>query len=184
MKTCRSLVLLAVLVPASVVWGAAVRTPQLTEGPFYPFNSSNSLPALTERDADLTKLKEGKSAAGKTLLLSGVLRDLEGKPISGASVEIWQTDDGGIYYHSGNRTAGRDEGFQYFGECATDSEGRYDPAPTQRARRRCWRRRISASIRRPSRRRSATGAPVVRAAPVRRSESVRKPRGSPTPTCH
>lgn len=111
---------------AAPAWPAVTRTPQLTEGPFYPFNSSNSLPALTERDADLTKLKDGKAAsAGKTLLLSGVLRDLEGKPLAGATVEIWQTDDGGIYYHSGNRASDRDQAFQFFGECVTDAEGKY-----------------------------------------------------------
>lgn len=116
----------ALALAALPAWAAVTRTPQLTEGPFYPFNSSNSLPALTERDADLTKLKNGKAAAaGKTLLLSGILRDLEGKPLAGATVEIWQTDDGGVYYHSGNRASDRDQSFQFFGECVTDAEGKY-----------------------------------------------------------
>lgn len=111
---------------ACPAWASVTRTPQLTEGPFYPFNSSNSLPALTERDADLTKVKDGKApAAGKTLLLSGVLRDLEGKPLAGATVEIWQVDDAGIYYHSGNGASDRDQNFQFFGECVTDADGKY-----------------------------------------------------------
>lgn len=112
-------------IAAAPAWAAVTRTPQLTEGPFYPFNSSNSLPALAERDADLTKLKDGKAAAGKTLLLSGIVRDLEGKPLAGATVEIWQTDDVGVYYHSGNRASDRDQAFQFFGECVTDAEGKY-----------------------------------------------------------
>lgn len=121
--TLAAALLALVAVPA---WSAVTRTPQLTEGPFYPFNSSNSLPTLTERDADLTKVKDGKAAAaGKTLLLSGVLRDLEGKPLAGATVEIWQVDAAGIYYHSGNRASDRDQSFQFFGECVTDAEGKY-----------------------------------------------------------
>lgn len=102
------------------------RTPDLTEGPFYPFNSSNSLPPLTERDPDLTRVKDATArASGTRLMLSGVVRDLAGKPLDGVTVEIWQTDADGAYYHSGDRSKSRDRNFQFFGESVTDAGGRY-----------------------------------------------------------
>ena len=78
---------------------AATRTPELTEGPFYPFNARNTLPALSpaNRDSDLTRVAGATTlAAGTLFLLSGVVRDLAGQPVAGATVELWQTDHGGV----------------------------------------------------------------------------------------
>lgn len=120
--------LLAAFIPASVA-AAPTRTPDLTEGPFYTFNPNNTLPppSPANRDNDLTRLADGKSAAkGTTFLLSGVVRDLAGQPVAGAKVELWQTDDAGAYYHSGDKRAdSRDRSFQHYGEVATDAQGRY-----------------------------------------------------------
>lgn len=111
------------------VFAAPTRTPELTEGPFYTFNPNNTLPApsAANRDNDLTRLEGAKAPAkGTPFLLSGVVRDLAGKPVAGAKVELWQTDDDGAYYHSGDRRAeSRDRDFQHYGETVTDAQGRY-----------------------------------------------------------
>jgi len=111
------------------VFAAPTRTPELTEGPFYTFNPNNSLPAPSpaNRDNDLTRLDGAKAPAkGTPFLLSGVVRDLAGQPVAGAMVELWQTDDDGAYYHSGDRRAdSRDRNFQHYGETVTDAQGRY-----------------------------------------------------------
>ncbi len=108
---------------------APVRTPSLTDGPFYTFASDNTLPALApaNRDNDMTKLDGGaRPAKGDLFLLSGVVRDLAGKPLAGVKVELWQTDSTGVYYHSGDKNAAnRDPNFQHYGESLTDAQGRY-----------------------------------------------------------
>jgi protocatechuate 3,4-dioxygenase, beta subunit len=39
---------------------------------------------------------------------------------------LWQTDSGGVYYHSGDRNiAQRDVHFQSYGECLTGADGTY-----------------------------------------------------------
>jgi len=108
---------------------APTRTPELTEGPFYTFNPNNTLPppSAAYRDNDLTRLEGAKGPAkGTPFLLSGVVRDLTGQPVAGLKVELWQTDDEGVYYHSGDRRAdSRDRNFQHYGESVTDAQGRY-----------------------------------------------------------
>lgn len=119
---------LAVLAAGSAT-AAPVRTAEVTEGPFYPFNATNTLPTIApaNRDNDLTRVTGTSSPArGLPFLLSGVVRDLAGAPVAGAKVELWQTDEGGVYYHSGdNNAAKRDPGFQHYGESVTDQDGRY-----------------------------------------------------------
>lgn len=108
---------------------APTRTPELTEGPFYTFNPNNTLPppSAAYRDNDMTRLEGAKGPAkGTPFVLSGVVRDLAGKPVAGVKVELWQTDDNGVYYHSGDRRAeNRNRNFQHYGESVTDSLGRY-----------------------------------------------------------
>ncbi len=114
---------------ATLSAAAPVRTAEVTEGPFYPFNSTNTLPPIpaANRDTDLTRLAGAKeSGQGELLLLSGVVRNLAGAPLAAAKVEIWQTDAAGVYYHSGDRNVGkRDPAFQYYGEVVTGADGRY-----------------------------------------------------------
>ncbi len=113
----------------SALSAAPVRTAEVTEGPFYPFNSTNTLPTIpaANRDTDLTRLAGAKEAGkGELVLLSGVVRDVAGSPIAAAKVEIWHTDAGGVYYHSGDRNVEkRDPAFQYYGEMVTGADGRY-----------------------------------------------------------
>lgn len=98
-----------------------LRTPQQTEGPFYP----DHLPLDT--DNDLIVVNDGLTpAVGEITYLSGRILDATGAPIRNAVVEIWQCDAGGAYLHSGTGNAGkRDKNFQGFGRFVTGSTGEY-----------------------------------------------------------
>jgi protocatechuate 3,4-dioxygenase, beta subunit len=101
--------------------GELVRTPQQTEGPFYP----DKLPLDT--DNDLLVINDGITpAVGEVTYLSGRILDAKGDPIRNAVVEIWQCDNHGAYLHSktGNRDK-RDSNFQGFGRFVTGSSGEY-----------------------------------------------------------
>src|SRR2546426_11830655 len=65
-----------------------IRTPQQTEGPFYP----DHLPLDT--DNDLIIVNDGITpAVGEITHLSGRILDARGDPIRNALVEIWQVDN-------------------------------------------------------------------------------------------
>jgi protocatechuate 3,4-dioxygenase beta subunit len=117
------------LISAVAVFAGPTPTAEVTEGPFYPFNTTNKLPAIlpANRDNDLTRLADAtKTAEGLPFLLSGVVRDLKGAPVEGAKVELWHTDTGGVYYHSGDtNVAKRDVNFQFYGESVTGKDGAY-----------------------------------------------------------
>ena len=91
-------------------------TPAQTEGPFYP-----------DMDNNLTRVQGAKKKPkGDSIYMHGKVFDKEGKPVERAVVEIWQTDNNGIYNHAGDqRQAGRDLNFQFFGRSVTDKNGRY-----------------------------------------------------------
>lgn len=102
-------------------------TPTQTEGPYYP----TQVPA----DADNDLLVNGSRTFTPQLraLVEGVVTDTAGKPLQGATVEIWQCDQQGHYHHpsDGNRA---DPAFQGFGRATVDADGRYSfrtmrPAP-------------------------------------------------------
>lgn len=93
-------------------------TPAQTEGPFYPV----ALPA--DSDADLLVNGTLRYARGQPAWIEGSVSDLDGRPVRGAVVEIWQCDDAGHYHHPGDG-ARADRAFQGFGRVAVDSEGRY-----------------------------------------------------------
>jgi protocatechuate 3,4-dioxygenase, beta subunit len=102
-------------------------TPAQTEGPFYPV----ALPG--DSDADLLRNGKLQYLQGEPAWVEGVVTDLQGKPLAGAQVEIWQCDQAGHYHHPGDR--GRaDPNFQGFGRVTVGSDGRYrfrtiKPAP-------------------------------------------------------
>lgn len=102
---------------------AAVKTPSMTDGPFYP--EAKDLPL--DQDNDLTTFV-GKSgvASGVLLDFSGRVMDVEGRAMKNALVEIWQCNAFGRYHHSrDNNGAPLDPAFQGFGKVITDSDGRY-----------------------------------------------------------
>ncbi len=93
-------------------------TPTQTEGPFYP----DAMPADT--DFDLLKNGARSYAKGQAAWLTGSVVDVQGKPLSGATVEIWQCDADGQYHHS--RAGGRaDPAFQGFGRVRVSADGSY-----------------------------------------------------------
>jgi len=88
-------------------------TPAQTEGPFYPV----TLPSL---------LRNGTLAyrGGQPARVEGTVIDLDGRPLTGALVEIWQCDEHGHYHHPGD--GGRaDAAFQGFGRVTVETDGRY-----------------------------------------------------------
>lgn len=117
----------AALVALPVCWlGARAQaptvrraTPSQTEGPYYPV----ALPA----DSDHDLLRNGAQRSydrGQPVWLEGSVTDLQGQPLRGAWVEIWQCDESGHYHHpdDGNRA---DPAFQGFGRVKLGADGRY-----------------------------------------------------------
>jgi protocatechuate 3,4-dioxygenase, beta subunit len=109
----------AALPPCRAAW-AAMPTPPQTEGPFYP----TELPADT--DSDLVRvIGAAAGAMGQVTHVMGRVLDRQGRPLSGALVEIWQCDANGRYRHPGDRGGWHDPGFQGFGRALTDPGGGY-----------------------------------------------------------
>jgi protocatechuate 3,4-dioxygenase beta subunit len=96
-------------------------TPSDAEGPFYP----TRLPA--DADADLVRLAGvSREAEGKRLHIRGTVRGVDGAPLAGALLEIWQTDARGNYIHPQGAIVGpRDDAFQGYGRTASDAAGAY-----------------------------------------------------------
>jgi protocatechuate 3,4-dioxygenase, beta subunit len=107
--------------PAGAQTRAAMEpTPRDAEGPFYP----TRIPS--EADADLTRVagRTGR-AQGTPLEVAGRVVGIDGKPLAGAKVELWQCDALGRYHHVDGDPGTRDENFQGYGVVTTDAEGRY-----------------------------------------------------------
>ena len=102
---------------------ASVKTPPMTDGPFYP--DAKNLPL--DQDNDLTTFA-GKSgvASGVLIDFAGRVVDDQGRAMKNAMVEIWQCNAFGRYHHSSdNNRAPLDPAFQGFGKVVTNSDGRY-----------------------------------------------------------
>lgn len=93
-------------------------TPAQTEGPFYP--------VVFPGDADHDLLHNGAQtyAEGQVACLEGRISDLDGRPLAGAQVEIWQCDHAGHYHHPGDG-ARADPRFQGFGRFTVGADGIY-----------------------------------------------------------
>src|SRR5688572_21328129 len=98
-----------------------LRTPAQTEGPFYPVKEPS------DTDLDLTVIKgRAERARGQIVVVEGVLKDLDGKPLPQARVELWQACASGRYHHPNDpNPAAQDANFQSFGRVLTDAAGRY-----------------------------------------------------------
>lgn len=97
------------------------RTPGEILGPFYPI-----LRPL-DQDADLVAIagKPGR-AEGQVIHVTGRVLNLQGQPVQGARVEIWQANTHGRYDHpSDTNPAPLDANFQGFALQTTDADGRY-----------------------------------------------------------
>ena len=96
-------------------------TPEQIMGPFYPIMR----PLDSDMDLTIIKGKRGH-AQGKLIHLAGRVLNSEGKPVSGAKIELWQANTHGRYAHpTDTNPAPLDPNFQGYGVQITDSEGRY-----------------------------------------------------------
>lgn len=111
----------AALFAAPALARVPAATPRQTPGPFYPL----TLPL--DRDNDLVHVSGQAARAGGVLSdLSGRLLKLDGRPLAGTRIEIWQCDANGRYRHPGDSGPGEiDPAFQGFGHTVSDAEGRY-----------------------------------------------------------
>ena len=93
-------------------------TPAQTEGPFYPVEFP--------KDSDYDLLRNGNLTypVGQPTWLEGSISDLQGRPVSGARVEIWQCDEAGHYHHAGDGGKA-DKRFQGFGRVTVGTDGGY-----------------------------------------------------------
>lgn len=101
---------------------ALTLTPRQTEGPYYP----DHLPL--DQDNDLTMILGGQAPAGGIVTsFGGRLLDVDGKPVGGGVIELWQADQNGCYIHSRGVQRGkeRDPAFQGYGKITTNERGEY-----------------------------------------------------------
>lgn len=100
-------------------------TPAQTEGPFYPEETNRQPIPVDEVDLDLTKVAgRNQIARGEILRLKVTVSDPDCRPISGATVDLWQACATGRYNHTADpNEAELDPDFQYQGIGQTNSEG-------------------------------------------------------------
>ena len=109
-------------------------TPRQTAGPFYPL----SIPR--DSDNDLVQVTgHNGTAQGTVSYVSGHILDPDGRPLSGARVEIWQCDTNGRYHYVRDDRADTplDENFQGYGQVDHRRKGRL-PLPHDPARALSW----------------------------------------------
>lgn len=99
-------------------------TPRQSLGPFYPRTDAER-PRQT--DADLLVLQgERVASRGVPLYLTGRLRDVQGRPLADALIEIWQCDANAVYHHpAGGALSERDPNFQGYGRASTEADGSF-----------------------------------------------------------
>ena len=112
---------LALASPWRAALAALAPTPTQTAGPFRPD------PPPLERDADLTLVQGAKARAeGQVIQVTGRVLDVDGKPIRGAAIELWQANARGRYAHPRDvNPAPLDPNFQGYARVVTDDQGRY-----------------------------------------------------------
>ena len=98
-----------------------VPTPAQTTGPYYPVTFPSDV------DSDLVVLRGAEARAeGVVTHVMGRVLGVDGRPIQGATVEIWQCDARGRYLHPGDTSGGlRDSAFQGFGRAVSGADGAY-----------------------------------------------------------
>jgi protocatechuate 3,4-dioxygenase beta subunit len=90
-------------------------------GPFYPVMR----PA--DDDFDMTMIKgNGARAIGRVIEVSGRVLDSKGNPVSGAVLELWQSNSAGRYAHPADTSAAPlDPNFQGFAQLKTGASGEW-----------------------------------------------------------
>ena len=111
----------ATLLASSFARAASSPTPAQVEGPFHPIAEQ------ADTDTDLS-LIEGHTepAQGEVILVHGRVTDVDGRPLEGALVDVWQANHFGRYSHPKDpNTAPLDPNFQGWALINTDADGRY-----------------------------------------------------------
>jgi protocatechuate 3,4-dioxygenase beta subunit len=81
---------------------------------------------IGETDNDLTRQQPGEPQ-GQRIIVAGRVTDEDRHPVSGALVEIWQTNAAGRYRHvKDDHRAPLDPNFTGAGRTITDADGRYE----------------------------------------------------------
>jgi len=81
---------------------------------------------IGETDNDLTK-QHPEEPQGQRIIVAGRVVDEDGRPVSGALIEVWQANAAGRYRHvKDNHPAPLDPNFTGAGRALTDAEGRYE----------------------------------------------------------
>ncbi|MGI9288951.1 MAG: hypothetical protein ACR2P1_26475 [Pseudomonadales bacterium] len=77
--------------------------------------------------SDLTTIPgQSGTAKGQIAYLFGRIKNVDCRPVSNATVEIWQADNNGYYKHPCDTAPkGLDPNFRYFTKVRTDAVGRY-----------------------------------------------------------
>jgi len=76
-------------------------------------------------DADLTRQHPGEPI-GERIIVSGTVRDSDGRPVRDSLIEVWQANAGGRYRHEvDDHDIPLDPNFTGYGRALTDHEGRY-----------------------------------------------------------
>lgn len=93
-------------------------SPACTTGPFFPRAFSDGSEDLTRRD--------GQTARGQRILLTGRVLELGAQPTWNMVLEIWQPDAQGIFRHPLDPRSGQaDPGFWGWGRARTEKDGWY-----------------------------------------------------------
>ena len=104
-----------VFLPARFSVASAERTPSQAEGPYYP---------VKEIPLNRDLVRDAKLMNGDVLHLAGRVTDLDGAPLAGVRVEIWQCDGARIYDHPAHRGAKNfDAHFAGAGADETNADG-------------------------------------------------------------
>lgn len=82
--------------------------------------------SVAEHERDLTR-RHDAPPIGQRIVLSGRVRDGDGRPVRNTLVEVWQANSAGRYIHKWDRyDAPLDPNFDGVGRCLTDDQGRYE----------------------------------------------------------
>lgn len=109
------------LVGSNLAGAAMAPTPKQVEGPFHSIN------AQSDTDTDLCVIEgHTEPAKGEVILVRGQVTDVNGQPLEGALVDVWQANHFGRYSHAEDpNTAPLEPNFQGWGLMKTNAEGRY-----------------------------------------------------------
>ncbi len=95
--------------------GVGDGTPRTIEGPLYV--------AGAPVEKGFARLDDGSDKAGHTLIMHGTVRGADGKPVPGATVEVWHANTKGFYSHFD--PTGEQQPFNMRRTIVTDAQGRY-----------------------------------------------------------